>query len=348
VAFLLGALNGHKRQQLGPFGWGGISLLSPQRARGSKPSEKTPEKKRELGLWAGSSPSKTHEIKAGLERLKELGVKPRFPALSRRYAHRSESKERKFLAGPDEAKIKAFCELWRDPHIHDILCVRGGYGTLRLLEGLEHKTLKAHAAKRLWGFSDLTTLQNYLYFRLGSAWVHSPMLTSGSFQKPRPDERKFLESLSSQSHSEHRLKLVHTPKPCTHDFEITLPLIGGNLACFVSLIGTKWARPHRKAFLLVLEDVSERGYRVDRLLQQLRGAPLMKYCRGVVMGHFTRCPGAQGILLRWAQEEGLLLLAGLRAGHQRPNLPIPMGIPVTLQIKKSGPALLKTPNLRLG
>src|SRR4051812_27844284 len=95
-----------------------------------------------VGLWTGSSPAPAENIKKGLKKLKELGYEPVFPRFSEKWASKKESKDRPFLAGPDEAKVQAFVELWKRDDIQSIFCIRGGYGSLRLLALLDQEKLR--------------------------------------------------------------------------------------------------------------------------------------------------------------------------------------------------------------
>ena len=297
-----------------------------------------------IGIWAGSSPSQKSFVKLGLVRLQKLSLEAVMPAGVRKNATRAESKARAFLAGPDRQKIESFLKLWRDPKISDILCVRGGYGSLRLIRFLEKLPLKK-TSKRIWGFSDLTSLQNYLYFRLGAPWVHSPMLTSESFHDPRGVEKDFWSPDATVSSFE--LKTLSAPSGIPS--LVRAPIIGGNLACFAALCGLPALAQLKKPFFLFLEDLNEKPYRVDRWLVQIANSGLLKNCRGVLLGHWTNCENSVEIIRLWANENNLYLASGIPAGHDRPNVPLSMGVPVALSLsKKSSKALLRVPISKLG
>jgi muramoyltetrapeptide carboxypeptidase len=307
------------------------------------------QKRRIIGVFHGSSPTKPASLRKGLERLKELGLSTKLPADTRRYATKPESRIRKYLAGPDDAKIRSFVRLWNDPTVGTLLAVRGGYGTMRLLSKLENAGLKktANADRAVWGFSDLTSLQNWIYGRFGIPWVHSPMLSSDSFRAPNALERRAWKACTEGApFSEYRVKVAHRPKKSPRRVEG--PMIGGNLACFVSLLGTRWEPRMRSPFFYFLEEVSEPAYRIDRWLHQLMGSPSWKFCRGVILGHFTECPGALPVVRAWAKENKVLLLEGLPAGHDTPNVPITMGKKVRLEFQKNDVARLRIPNLKFG
>jgi muramoyltetrapeptide carboxypeptidase len=295
-----------------------------------------------IGLWTSSSPAPAGDVTRGLKALEPYVDGLIFPEQSRRWATKKESAGRSFLAGPDEAKVEAFVSLLRNPRVTDILSVRGGYGTLRLLPKLEKARAFRLAPKKLWGYSDMTSLQVAYWGRNGAPWVHSPMLSSASLGEPGAAERKawreaFTATRGSQTHSLRTLKAPHH-KPSS----FLLPLIGGNLACLTALVGTPW-EPKARPCLLFLEEINEAPYRVDRMLQQLASSAFFKGVRGVVLGQFTGCPKHSPVLRMWCQELNLPLVAGIRAGHDRPNLPLVMGEKVRLELGSQKTAELIVP-----
>ncbi len=299
---------------------------------------------KKIGIWSGSSPATSIDFERGIKRLKALGFEAVIPQATRRNFLRKESGSRPYLAGPDAQKVEAFVELWERPDIDDILCVRGGYGSLRLLALLDEVSLEPSHPKSLWGFSDLTCIQNYLYKRLALPWVHSPMLTSQAFLKPRKGiEENYWKKRDPSHCSRFKLKNLHIPVTCTQT-KISAPLIGGNLACFLALSGTPW-EAREEPLLLFLEDIKEGAYKIDRLLSQLQNLAFMRECLGIVLGHFTECEGALKVIKAWAQEQGYPVFSGLPAGHDRPNIPIPMGKTVDLTLESKNVSYLEVPKL---
>ncbi len=297
---------------------------------------------KKIGIWAGSSVATKALFNEGLNRLKKLGMLPVIPSATKNFAFKGESKARPFLAGPDAKKAKAFVELWKRKDISDILCVRGGYGCIRLLPHLDRIPLGPTQNKRVWGFSDLTTLQNYLFQRTGAPWIHSPMLTSPSFLDPKGSEKPYWKDVfSPMERSTHVLKVLNNSPKIGQSF--SGPLLGGNLACFNAMLGTPWEPRPKKEYFLFLEDLNEKAYKVDRLLQQLSASEVLNNCRGIILGHFTDCQNAVEVATLWAKENGIFLMSGLNAGHDRPNLPIPMGVAVDFSRKSKGAIILTVP-----
>jgi muramoyltetrapeptide carboxypeptidase len=285
-----------------------------------------------IGLWNSGSPVAKGEIEKGLKRLDALGVAAVYPQQSRRWASRPESAARKFLAGPDLAKIEALEELSSSREIHDILALRGGYGGIRLLPLLDKTRFLKRYDKVLWGYSDLTVLQHYLFEISGSSWVHGPMLGSASFHSPNPAEARWWK-LAQKAETTHERLVVKalSSKLALKRTEISGPLLGGNLASFVSMMGTPWEPRLPESTLLFFEDIHEPSYKLDRLLQQLGGHRDIKNVRALLLGHFTESPQAFSLLKLWAEGVGIPTYRGIRAGHQAPHTPLALGVRATLE-----------------
>ncbi len=301
-----------------------------------------------LALWLGSSPVPEPELfHKGLARLDKFKIDHAILTDSAVNLFKKESKARAFLAGPDQDKADALEGVWNEAAAKDIFCIRGGYGNLRLLPLLDELDLKPNKEKKLWGYSDTTILQHYLHTRLGTAWVHSPMLTSPSFAVPNAREKPLWSALlKGESVSE---------KLCTHALKVksgawptskSAKLLGGNLVSLVSMIGTPWEPISKDPFILFIEEIDEVGRRLDRALQTLVHSNFFEQCQGVVLGHLTNCEHGQKIVELWAAEYGLPLATGLPAGHSRPNLPILMGTRVETYLTK-GQLYLRTPSFSL-
>jgi muramoyltetrapeptide carboxypeptidase len=300
--------------------------------------------KRRVGIWSGASPAKKSEIRSGLKKLAEMGIEFTANASNLKAASRSWSKERPFLAGPDEQKVSALLKLLIDPNFQDILCVRGGYGSVRLIKALDAVEIPANS-KRIWGFSDMTSLQNYLYFRAKMPWVHSPMLTSNAFFKASGLE-KTQWTLGNKNHFV--VKLLSKKIPAKLPAKALI--LGGNLTCLASLAATSTQFFPKEDFVLFLEDVSEKAYRLDRMLTLLSHVDFFKNCKALFLGYFTDCPKWKGVFQAWSEEHQIPVYAGLPAGHDRPNLALPLGVKIDIkkQGKNFGSAELHFPKILIG
>jgi muramoyltetrapeptide carboxypeptidase len=211
-----------------------------------------------------------------------------------------------------------------DPVISGIICARGGYGTLRILEHLDYTGLAAQP-KYLIGFSDITTLLCLFSQRAGIVTFHGPTVAHlGEVTSPALEQ--FYRMLTAPI-----ADLV-----CFQDLQVLSPglargaLIGGNLTTICSLLGTPYALSLAGQVLFV-EDYNEAPYRLDRMLQQLRLSGSLKGLKAMILGSFTCCGDIQQVWEIFAALGEFLdvpVLAGLPAGHQPDNFTLPIGAEV--------------------
>ena len=233
-----------------------------------------------------------------------------------------------FLAGDDATRLADVHAAFADADIAAVFCLRGGWGSARLLGRIDTALLRANP-KPLIGFSDITAL-HALLVREGGIGFHAPMPGSNLVLDGNEDDARAL------------FGLLMNPLPSGHCFAPTLAadawrvpgrasgrLVGGNLSIVASLLGTPWAWPSDDT-ILFLEDVSEAIYRVDRLLTQLRLAGVLDGARGFLLGSFTENADPAAVLREHLASLGKPVLAGWPAGHAIPNRALPLGAMVTL------------------
>ncbi len=231
----------------------------------------------------------------------------------------------RYLAGSDARRLG---ELWRalaDTGTRAVFCARGGYGMMRLLAGLEDIPL---APKPVIGFSDITALHQLLQ-RQGRVSIHGPVLTQLARLDAHTHARLF-ELLESESPA---ADLTGTETYAEGTAEG--PLLGGNLAVLTRLLGTPFLAPLEGAVLL-LEDIGERPYQLDRMWIHLELAGVFRQVRGIVLGEFARCEeknaeySSADVLRELAAATGLPCAAGFPIGHGTDNQPVPLGVRVRL------------------
>jgi len=216
-----------------------------------------------------------------------------------------------YFAGTDTERAADLQAALADPTIDGIWCLRGGYGAMRLLPTLDAETLRQRP-RVLLGYSDITAL-HAAWQAAGVVSFHGPTARAELSPFSRASLRRALSTESDPA--------GHAPDAtCVVPGRAEGRLAGGNLALVAALAGTPWAVSFRDA-IVVLEDVHEATYRVDRMLVQLRLAGAFDGCRGIVFGHCTDCPDTS--------EDGrrtlLDLLTELGNALQVPTL---MGVPV--------------------
>lgn len=237
-----------------------------------------------------------------------------------------------YLAGCDEIRLADLHRALADDDIAAIHCLRGGYGCMRLLERVDAAQVRRQA-KLLIGYSDITAL-HALWAREGVPSLHAPMPASDLLLPGRESDRDALFTLLQRGlRAGDRLAPVLDPAPRAAGLHVgglcEGRLIGGNLSLVASLLGTPWAWAASGAILL-LEDINEERYRIDRLLTQLRLAGVLHAVQGFVVGSFTGAAGAVPLLQQMLGSLDKPLLAGWPTGHGTPNRPLPLGLPVML------------------
>lgn len=233
-----------------------------------------------------------------------------------------------FLAGDDATRLADLHAAFADTDIAAVFCLRGGWGSARLLDGIDTRLLRANP-KPFIGFSDITAL-HALLVREGLVGFHAPMPGSNLVVDGNEEDARALFDVLMQ------------PLPAGHCFAPALAadawrvpgrasgrLVGGNLSLVAALLGTPWAWP-TEGTILFLEDVSEALYRVDRLLTQLRLAGVLAGARGFVLGSFTEDADPGAVLHEHLAGLGKPVLTGWPAGHATPNRALPLGAQVTL------------------
>ncbi|HEY3258237.1 MAG TPA: LD-carboxypeptidase [Gemmatimonadaceae bacterium] len=229
-----------------------------------------------------------------------------------------------YMAGTDADRLKDINAAFASDEIDAIWCVRGGYGSMRLLGDLDYPALRRRR-KPVIGFSDLTALHSAIHRKCGVVTFHGPTARA----KLTPFSRASLTAA-----------LVDQRDSCGEvaDARVLRPglakgrLIGGNLTLVTALLGTPFA-PNFDGAVLIIEDVGEAVYRIDRMLRHLILAGALQQCVGLVAGDF-RPPrdektkdnrNLDEVLAEAATRAGIPCLAGAPFGHIADQWTIPLG-----------------------
>lgn len=231
-----------------------------------------------------------------------------------------------FLAGGDDARREQIAKALNQPDVRAIVAARGGYGATRLLSRFSLAEVRA-ADKWLVGFSDVTAL-HALWAGAGLRSIHGPMVAS--LADAEEDTRGLWFSLLEGHAGPALSNLVRVRGGACRG-----RLFGGNLAVLSALLGTPHF-PDLDGCVLLLEDVGERPYRVDRMLTSLLDSGRLNKLRGVLLGQFTQCePGPDGTSVDAVLEErlstlGVPVVAHAPIGHVPDNRPVVLGAEVEL------------------
>lgn len=286
-----------------------------------------------IGVFAPSSPVTSEVLAKGVEELRSIGYKVEVAegALSKKH----------FYAGEHAARAAAFLRFLEDPEIKAIFCTRGGYGSNYVVEHLSSPAvfarLKRLPPRIVMGLSDVTTLLLFLRQRLGWVTFQGPMISGFADGKNRY-ERAVMERVLSNSTS-----------GCTIESDATVlragtaqgRLTGGCLSLLAATLGTPGEIDTRGSILL-LEDIDEKPYRVDRMLFHLKHAGKFRGVRGIAFGEMVGCAKSspveelRGLIEDAFGELGIPLIFGLRFGHTTGGcLTLPLGVEARLEARKA-------------
>jgi muramoyltetrapeptide carboxypeptidase len=275
-----------------------------------------------VAVVAPASPFEAGDFEAGLAELSALGFVPAWrPELFAR---------RRYVAGAPAERAADFLRAWRAPDVRALIGARGGYGSVQIVASLDPGTIRA-TPKAFVGYSDLTTLLTWLVTHCGVVAFHGPTV-AGRLGKgaDRYDRASLLAALTRpEPMGEITLATAEGLVPG----EAAGRLLGGTLTQLAAAAGTPYALRPWDDTLLLLEDVGERPYRLDRLVQQIRDAGLLRRVRGIVLGTFPRCdePGgaitARDVLADLFADFPGPVVKDVPTGHvDGPALTLPLGV----------------------
>ncbi len=266
--------------------------------------------------------------------IKKMGLEPRIPKKlfsndSPFYSHRDDQRAKMLIAAL-KAKDSKF--IW---------CTRGGYGCARLLPFLE-KIKAPPMPKLLLGYSDITALHVFLRDKWGWPTLHGPVLDRLSSGKlPKADYESLNKILFGAVDQVQFTGLKPLNGKAKNTKRISGRLGGGNLTVYLSLFGTRFEP--KPTDILVLEDLGERGYRVDRLLNQFYQSGHLKKTKCIIFGEFTgglepesSRSYVQRAIREFAQSCNIPVFKGLKIGHGVDNRPIPFGQIAVIKNNKDG------------
>lgn len=322
---------------MGPF------LPPPDSAR---PPLKPPplEKGDTVGLIAPASALEESLVRRAVENLRESGYGVK---LSHGYRN-----PRGYLAASDAVRVGELHGFFADPDVRAIICLRGGYGSPRILDRIDYDLVRRNP-KILVGYSDITALLNSIQRHTHLVVFHGPMakelavglspFTAKYFREAFRPQRRLRADWGTGALQKKRLRTI---APGSAEGI----LIGGNLSVLASTLGTPY-EPRTRGAILFLEDVNERPFRIDRMLNQLRLSGKLSEVRGVLLGAFTGCNplsrasslSLQEVFQDYFGDLQVPVLSGFAAGHVPEQVTLPFGIRVRLDATGKTLTLLESP-----
>nr|WP_032632486.1 LD-carboxypeptidase [Pseudomonas syringae] len=277
-----------------------------------------------VALVSPAGPVAASRVEAAVEVLKGWGLRPRvYPHALGAYS---------FYSGTDEERLADLNAALADPEIRAVLCTRGGYGVQRIVQQVDMEAVRRDP-KLVTGFSDITALHGALWNHARLATIHGPIaaqLERGGL---------FVSGMRHVLMSTEPVLLKADPASPTARVRTAGSaqglLLGGNLCMLDTSVGTPFM-PDLTGAILLIEEVNEPAYRVDRMLTHLGNCGILGRLAGIAIGEFTPAPNTGGtispahVLLERLGGLGIPVLGGLPFGHGDLNQAVPLGMPAIL------------------
>lgn len=260
-----------------------------------------------------------------------------------------------YLAGDDKGRIDDIHKMFSDPEIDAVWCIRGGYGSTRILEKLDYALIKNNP-KVFIGYSDITALHLAIYKKTGLVTFHGPVASSEFTDFTL---KCFQDLLFENGTVYDNFKYSIEMDPEIYRPEIITPgimegrLTGGNLSLLASLAGTRY-QLKSEGNIVFIEDIDEKPYRVDRMLTQLIDTSDIGKAKGILLGIFEGCeakPDEKNTLRLMETlrdrlgDLGIPVFYGFSFGHIKNNCIVPVGIKAGFDTDKQQLVLMENPLL---
>lgn len=285
-----------------------------------------------VGIVAPARKISPSQLEAALTRLKDWGLRPVL-------ADNIFSSKHSYLAGTDEERRADFQQMIDAAEVKAIFCARGGYGSTRIIPDLDFSSLKP-APKWIIGFSDITAFHLRLA-SMGVASIHGTMPIFFDQPEASASAESIRQILFTGSCS-----VEASPEPYNRTGEATAAVIGGNLSLIVDALNTP-SDPDTENKILIVEEVDEYFYKLDRMFTQLRRAGKLKHLSGLIIGHMTEMKNSElafgetvyEIILHAARDYHFPIAFSFPSGHRNPNLAWIEGGTATLSVAANAVSL---------
>ncbi|MGE8203852.1 S66 peptidase family protein [Heyndrickxia sp. NPDC080065] len=283
-----------------------------------------------IGLTAPSSPAKSEIVPEAIQAVENLGFKVKVGETC--YAEYGG-----YLAGTSELRANEINEMFANPQIDAILCLRGGYGSPQLLQHIDYQNISQHP-KLFIGYSDITALHTAILQNSGLATIHGPMAASDLARDCSDYTREFLLRVLTTNEP---VGKIYNPEGIAIESLVEGvaegEIVGGNLALVSALMGTPYELD-TKGKLLFLEDVGEEPFKVDRMLTQLALAGKLEDAAGIIFGTFTECESINysrgfnmiDVFKNIAAPFNKPTIYNVQAGHCDTKMTLPFGVKARL------------------
>ncbi len=273
-----------------------------------------------------SSPADLSRIQKGVNYLEKLGFRVE--------VGKNVGKQRGYLAGEDDERLSDFHRMFEDKNVRAIFCVRGGYGSGRLLDKINFNLIRKNP-KIFVGYSDITYLQLAMLKKAGLVTFAGPMLAVDFFDEVDEfTEEAFWRIITSSKKIGKIFNPENEPFYKLNSGRADGIMLSANLSILTSMLGTNYL-PDFNNKLLLIEDVDELPYKIDRMFNQLKLSGVFKKIKGLILGRFVDCfekdAEKSSLSLNEVIEDYLKplpipVIYNVKHGHIKKNLTIPIGI----------------------
>jgi muramoyltetrapeptide carboxypeptidase len=283
-----------------------------------------------IGVVAPASGFSEEKLHAGIERCEQLG----YAVVEGNHIH---GRSGQYFAGTARERAEDLHAMFADASIKAVICARGGYGSASVLSLLDLETIRRNP-KPILGCSDISALQLWLLDRTGLASFHGPMMAGDFARADGVDPASLEHCLHGDSGwkvgAAEGMRAIFPGKAQGR-------LWGGCLSLLVSTLGTpcELRASADEDIVLFIEDIGEKPYQIERMLEQWRAAGKFEKVRGIVFGEMLHCeqPGAhytlEEVLRRVLADFKGPVSIGLRSGHvSQGNVTLPLGVKSTLEV----------------
>lgn len=286
-----------------------------------------------IGVIAPSSPAPEKHVKLAKSELEKLGFNVRLgPSCFVKFGH---------LAGKPELRAEDLKNMFLDKKVDGIICLRGGYGSSRLLDKVDFELIKSNP-KVFVGYSDITALHIAMNQISNLITFHGPMASSD--MKHGLDEfskKEFLRAIMNTNPMGEISNPDGKKMECIVEGKTSGVVVGGNLALVTATMGTPY-EIDTKGKILFLEDIGEDPKKIERMLAQLALAGKLKEANGIILGDWNDCQSnkpEEALSLIEVFEEVISpykkpTIYNLKAGHCTPKVTLPLGVKISLEADK--------------
>lgn len=278
-----------------------------------------------IDLVAPASKCSMDEVKAGIRVLESWGYSCRLP--------KNIFKKHNLFSAPDSDRFEMLKAALLAPDSQALWCLRGGYGSMRLWPLLD--SVRPKQKKVFLGLSDITSL--HLYFNQEWKWstLHAPILSRVGKGDLASSSILELKKILAGQLKEQKFSIKPINKTA-QDFSGSGPVMGGNFVTLAASLGTPYSLLPQKN-ILFLEELAERGYRIDRLFTQLSLSGALKKTQAIVLGDFLGGDEPDGrnfvwpVVQEWARKQKIPVFSGIKAGHGDIQRTLPLGFKATIR-----------------